>query len=200
MVDGKAFIEKAKELRSKCYSCRNCELGQDKLDGHNPHVYAIGNVASKIFFQAESPGFDETRLREPLIGRSGKLFDEKVLGGLGLKRNQVWITNAVLCRPPNNRKPTPSEREACMFHFVEQMKLINPKVIVTMGATPLEFLTGISSGITRLAGKPLKSEKFDISVFPLLHPSFILRSGQYDLLDDHVKSLKAYLEIAGLLK
>ena len=135
------LLDKANSLKSKCLSCKKCVLGQaDKLDGYDPHVYAIGNVASKIFFIAEAPGFDETVKRVPLIGRSGKVYEEEILKRLGLERKDVWTTNTCLCRPPNNRKPTKGEIESCHEHFQAQFDLIKPKLVVTLGAVPMSIM------------------------------------------------------------
>jgi uracil-DNA glycosylase len=190
-MNGQDLVAKAKELKQACLNCSKCELGKTKsLDGHDPHVYAVGNVGSKIFFVAEAPGFDETRLKKPLIGRSGKVFDEYVLGGLGLKIEDVWITNTVLCRPPENRKPTKEELAACSCHLQAQFDLIKPRLVVIMGATPMSVMLGIDSGITKLAGtfKPSTAYK-DIDVFILAHPSFIIRTGAYSQYKEHVSIL-----------
>lgn len=188
------MLAKAEALRENCYNCKNCSLGQcEKLDGYNPHVYGYGNVASKIFFVAEAPGFTETQKQIPLIGKSGQLYEKKILAPLGLERDDIWTTNTVLCRPPNNRKPTEEERKLCLPHFEAQLKLMQPKLIIVLGSTPLEMATGISSGITKCAGELIDSF-FDIPTFVLLHPSFILRTGKYDLLDDLVEKLRQDIE------
>lgn len=193
-----AFAEK---LKGSCYSCKKCSLGQvDSLDGFDPHVFGVGNVCANIVFLAEAPGFEETKLRQPLVGRSGKLFNKIILEGLGLKRNDVWITNTVLCRPPKNRKPISQEIKYCSEHFEKQIELIKPKVIITLGAVPLNYLASISNGITKIATKPLKSEEYNLDIFPLLHPSYILRTGKYELLGEHVVLLKRFLLENNILK
>jgi len=194
------LIASAEKLKASCYSCKECHLGKTKLDGFDPHVFAVGNVCADIMVLAEAPGLDETKQREPLVGRSGKLFNKMILGGLGLKRNDVWITNTVLCRPPKNRNPISFEVETCSIHFSNQVNLIKPKVIITLGAVPLKFLTDISGGITKIATKVLRSDKYDTDVFPMLHPSYIMRAAKYDLLKEHVVSLKKYLIDKNLLK
>ncbi len=190
-MDGQALIARARELKKTCLGCQDCALGQvQELDGYDPHVYAVGNVGSKVFFIAEAPGFDETRLKKPLIGRSGGVFNEYVLGGLGLQREDVWITNTVLCHPPGNRKPTKNELQACSRHLEAQFDLIKPKLVVIMGTTPMSAMIGIDSGITKLAGEVHRSKRFDVEVFILAHPSWFLRNHDFATLAKHVALLK----------
>lgn len=191
----KELIVLAEKLKQECYSCKKCELCSADPD---PHVFAIGNVCAKIMILAEAPGKTEVELKRPLVGKSGKLFDKAILGGLGLSRKDVWITNTVLCRPPNNRKPDNKEIEACNYHLLNQIELIKPKIIITLGMVPLNILTGISSGITKLASKPIFSKKYKMDVFPMLHPSYIMRTGNYKLLDKHTQLLKEYLIEKGI--
>src|SRR5271157_3399216 len=97
-------------LSAEVKKCTKCDLGCELLDGHNPHVMGQGNVNAKIMFVAEAPGLQETIYGRPLTppGTSGKIY-EKVLFALGLKREDVYTTNTVLCRPPSNRDPEPWE-------------------------------------------------------------------------------------------
>ena len=112
-----AAIKKACELKQACLACKNCSLHENIVDGLDPHVYAYGNVASPIIFLSEAPGLTETQKKIPLIGKAGQVYEKYILEGLGLKREDVWTTNVCLCRPPDNRKPTPEEREACLPHL-----------------------------------------------------------------------------------
>ena len=188
-MDKIAAIKRVCELKQACLSCRNCILCENIVDGLDPHVYACGNIASPIIFLAESPGLTETQQKIPLIGKAGQVFKKYILGGLGLKREDVWISNCCLCRPPENRKPTPEERAACLPHLLAQFDLLKPELVVVLGATPMAVMLDIETGITKLAGQKFRSQKFNVDVFVLPHPSFILRTGQYDLLIDYINKL-----------
>lgn len=131
MDDAENRLQAACSLKKSCYSCRKCILHEHPE--YDPHVFAVGNVAADVFFVGEAPGADEVRLKKPLVGKSGRIFNEVVLGGLGLKREQAWITNTVLCRPPNNRRPEKEEIEACSSHLACQFELIKPKLAVALG-------------------------------------------------------------------
>lgn len=189
-MDKFAILQKAAELKRECLACKNCELHKNIVDDIDPHVYGYGNLASPVIFLAEAPGADEARLKIPLIGKSGQLFEKRVLEPLELARSDVWITNTALCRPPGNRKPTMEEKERCLPHLRAQFEIINPKLVVTLGATPMETMLGIESGITKLAGQKFRSQKFNVDVFALLHPSYFLRGNDIAILDAHVKILK----------
>ena len=189
-MDSALLLEKANAFKQACYNCKNCSLCSSHGENYDPHVYAYGNVASPIFFIAEAPGKTEVELKKPLVGKSGQVYEEYILNELGLKRKEVWTTNIVLCRPPDNRKPTEKERQACLPHLKAQFELIKPELVVVLGATPLAAMLGIESGITKLAGQKLHSKTFDVDVFVLLHPSWFLRNHNFDLLKKHVELLK----------
>lgn len=170
--------EKVLELKRKCYECKECPLGRKLVDGFDPHVFASGFVKAKIIFIAEAPGFDETKLKRPLVGRAGQFFDAKVLDVAGIDRSKVWITNSVLCRPSSNRTPLPAEIEICKPHLDAQICLLEPKLLITMGNVALQSCCG-ETGITKKHGKLRWSNKWSngkkVPVFPLYHPSFCLR-------------------------
>lgn len=189
-MEPQEIIDKAIQLKKDCLSCKKCSLCENIVDGVDPHVYGYGNLASPIMVISEAPGLDETIKKIPLIGKAGQVFEKYVLGGLELKREDVWTTNTCLCRPPNNRKPTPEEREACLPHLQAQLALIKPKLVVLLGATPMSVFLGIESGITKLAGQKFTSQRFNVDCFICFHPSYILRTGQYNILQEHVKVLK----------
>jgi len=194
-MEKQEIINRAIQLKKDCLSCKNCSLYENIVDGADPHVYGYGNLASPIMFCAESPGETETIKKIPLIGKAGQVFEKYILGGLELKREDVWTTNINLCRPPNNRKPTPEEREACLPHLKAQIALIKPKLVVLLGTTPMSVFLGIEAGITKLAGQKFTSQKFNVDVFLCFHPSYILRTGQYNLLSEHVKLLKQNISL-----
>lgn len=166
----KVYQEMVKEIET----CTKCDLGcNNPLDGQDPHVVGQGNLDSKIIFMAEAPGLQETVYRRPLTspGKSGIIY-EKILGYLDLKREEVYTTNTVLCRPPNNSDPLPYQVFKCSFYLDRQIQLINPKLIVTFGRFAANsFLNNFK--ITRDHGKLFKSEKYKIDIYPLYHPAYI---------------------------
>jgi DNA polymerase len=110
------------------------------------------------------------------VGKAGELLD-RMIGALGLRREDTYIANVVKCRPPDNRTPTTEEARACLGYLHRQIALIRPAVIVTLGATPLRELVGVSEGITRVRGqwRQLKVAGLEIPVMPTFHPAYVLR-------------------------
>jgi DNA polymerase len=126
-------------------------------------------------FIGEGPGRDEDLTGRPFVGKAGELLD-KMLAALGLQRGQVYIANVVKCRPPDNRTPTSPEAQRCLGYLRRQIELIQPRVIVTLGATPLRELLGVSTGITRIRGQWQRLDMLGgIPVMPTFHPAYVLR-------------------------
>jgi DNA polymerase len=181
--------EQVLELKQKCYNCKECPLGKKLVDELDPHVFANGYVKSNVFFIGESPGGEEVRLKRPLVGRSGQFFDTRILGIAGIKRCNVFITNAVLCRPnEKNRTPLPAEIEICRHHLDAQICLLKPKLLVTLGNVPL-YSVCEEKGITKKRGELMLSREWSdgsrIPTFPIFHPSYCLRgSGLTEMQDD----------------
>ncbi|MFM1773497.1 MAG: hypothetical protein RL124_269 [Acidobacteriota bacterium] len=148
--------------------CQKCILGTTR----NQFVFGEGNPHADMMFVGEGPGRDEDLHGRPFVGRAGDLL-EKMIEAIGLKRAEVYIANIVKCRPPDNRIPTPEEAHSCLGYLEKQIQLIQPKVIVTLGATPLRELLGITEGITKIRGT-LQTYQ-DIPVIPTFHPAYVLR-------------------------
>ena len=147
-----------------------CNLSNSK----NKIVVSKGNPFAKLMIIGEAPGAKEEELGEPFVGRSGKLLD-KLLQNVGIDINQdVYFCNVVKCRPPQNRRPTKAEIQENLPWLYQQIKLVNPKVIVLVGATALEAILKIKSRITLLRGKWIDWE--DKLVMPVFHPSYLLRN------------------------
>lgn len=147
--------------------CNRCGLHKSRTNS----VFSRGSYDSKLVFVAEGPGKNEDRLGEPFVGRSGKLLDN-MIKAMGYDRDDVYICNVVKCRPPDNRKPTYVEMSACLPFLEKQLDIIQPKVIVTFGATATEALLGSGEGITKRRGKWEKYK--DIAVRPTFHPAACL--------------------------
>jgi len=126
-------------------------------------------------FIGEGPGKDEDLQGEPFVGRSGKLLDKLVIEELGMQRSDYYIANVVKCRPPNNRDPKPEEIEACWGWLEQQLEMIDPKVIVTLGNFATRTLLKTTEGITKLRGQvhPFGARL----LVPTFHPSAALRMG-----------------------
>lgn len=137
-------------------------------------VFGEGNVDCLVMFIGEAPGVNEDRLRRPFVGRGGQLLDD-MIRGLGWKREDVYITNIVKRRPPENRDPLPAEIEAYKPYLTRQIEIIDPKLIVTLGRFSMNyFLPGAK--ITRDHGRPLNVD--GRTIFPVYHPAAALRSTQ----------------------
>lgn len=158
------------ELEARIRGCLACPLGAGRIR----FVFGEGHPNAGLMFIGEGPGREEDLQGRPFVGRAGELLD-KMIGAIGLRRGDVYIANVVKCRPPDNRVPTPFEAQRCLAYLRRQIALIRPKVIVTLGATPLRELLGISEGITRVRGRWLRLEPEGLPVMPTFHPAYVLR-------------------------
>jgi len=169
--------------------------GIDLAKTSNP-VLGEGNPKANVMFIGEAPGEQEDKQGRPFVGAAGQFLNE-LLTSIDLKREEVYISNVVKFRPPENRDPTPEEKEACMPWLMLEIALIRPKVIVPLGRHALgHFFTKLS--ISAAHGKPQKLTD-DVTVFPIYHPAAALHNGglRASLYDDF-KNLKAYLTERGL--
>ena len=162
------------ELRERALVCEKCP---HLVRSRRQVVFGVGNVNADLMLVGEAPGMDEDRQGEPFVGRAGQLLT-KIIVAMGLTRQQVYIGNILKCRPdtPNqgygNRKPTMEEMETCIPWLLEQIEIIRPKVLVGLGATALEGLTGGKVAITRMRGQWQSFR--GIPLMPTFHPSFLL--------------------------
>lgn len=159
------------ELRNDALGCTRCRLCETRTNV----VFGVGKTDSPLIaFVGEGPGADEDRTGEPFVGRAGQLLTSAIEKGLGMTRADVYICNVVKCRPPENRAPLPDEVEACTKYLYRQLKLVNPKVIITLGQPAQLAVSGVKEGITKLRGKWQKWE--NIPVMPTFHPAYLLRN------------------------
>ena len=159
------------ELEDLTKGCLACPLGAHRLR----FVFGEGSPAARMMFIGEGPGRDEDLQGRPFVGKAGELLD-KMLGAVGLDRNEVYIANIVKCRPPDNRTPQPEEAQRCLPYLRRQIELVRPSVIVTLGATPLRELLGVTTGITRVRGQWQRLDLLGgIPVMPTFHPAYVLR-------------------------
>ena len=160
------------DLEAAIQGCLKCPLGPGRIR----FVFGEGSPSAGLMFIGEGPGKDEDFQGRPFVGKAGELLD-KMVGALGFARSDVYIANVVKCRPPDNRTPHPEEAAACLGYLRRQIELIQPKVIVTLGATPLRELLGAKEGITKVRGqwKRLEIDGRAIPVMPTFHPAYVLR-------------------------
>lgn len=182
------------ELESRIQGCLACPLGPGRLR----FVFGEGDPAARLMFIGEGPGRDEDLQGRPFVGKAGELLD-RMIGAIGLARDQVYIANIVKCRPPDNRVPTGPEAAACLGYLRRQIELIRPGVIVTLGATPLRELVGESAGITKIRGqwRQVRVGDRDIPVMPTFHPAYVLRQYTPEVRKsvwEDLKAAKAWLE------
>ncbi len=158
-------------FRDDTAGCTRCRLSE----GRTQVVFGAGNPAADLMFVGEAPGFHEDKQGVPFVGQAGKLL-EKLLAGIGLARDDVYIANVLKCRPPGNRDPLPDEIEACEGHLWKQIELIRPKVVATLGNFATKLLSGRPTGITRVHGQEQQVELGGNSVvlYPLYHPAAAL--------------------------
>lgn len=183
---GNDAYEKVKEMLSRYSNCQKCpELVKSRTQIVFPTYEALKENFSGIMFIGEAPGAREDALGKPFVGRSGQELD-KLLERIGIKRKQVYISNTLLCRPPENRNPQKSEIENCKFRLKSEIEIIKPKVIVPLGNFSSKYVFRNSDkpdlakkGITALRGKVYDILLFGIKtkVIPMLHPATILYSG-----------------------
>ena len=133
-----------------------------------------GSATARIMLIGEAPGATEDLQGRPFVGRAGQLLNE-LLGSVGLKREDVYITNVIKYRPPGNRDPTPEEVDACKPYLDREIKLVNPEIIVPLGNHALEFVTG-KTGISSMHGKIMKKEVVGKirKIIPTFHPAALI--------------------------
>ncbi len=149
--------------------CTRCRLSQSRTQ----IVLGYGNPAADLMFVGEAPGREEDEQGRPFVGAAGQLLT-KIIEAMGTTREQVYIVNTVGCRPPENRNPQPDEVEACRPFLLEQIRVVAPRVIVTLGTFATQAILGTEEPITRLRGRWHAAH--GARVMPTFHPAYLLRS------------------------
>jgi len=157
------------------HSCTRCGLCQESKSGMKSYVClgGAGPTPCDIMMIGEAPGFNELVEEKPFVGDAGRVLSN-CLQGAGIARTDIYITNVVKCRPPENRTPEPEEIAACLPYLVQEIKAVKPKVIVLLGATPLMAFLG-KKGITKVRGQVFTSTDFNCQIIPTFHPSYVMR-------------------------
>jgi DNA polymerase len=160
-----------KEIEESVCSCTRCTLAHTRTLA----VPGEGTLQAKIVFVGEAPGKDEDVSGRPFVGAAGKLLTS-ILKAVSIEREDVYITNIIKCRPPDNRTPTIDEMNTCSHFLIAQLQVIQPKLIVTLGSSSLSFFLqrpGIM--ITQIRGT-FQEWEGGIPIFPMFHPSYLLRN------------------------
>ena len=165
--------EQLVELFKDVQRCSRCPLHETRTKP----VFGAGNADAELMFVGEAPGAEEDRQGLPFVGRAGQLLNQ-MLEEIGLARDDVFIANVLKSRPPGNRDPQPLEIEACKPYLFEQIRLIEPRVVCTLGNFSTKLLTGSPTGITRVRGTPQVHQLGARTVYllPLFHPAAALRT------------------------
>jgi uracil-DNA glycosylase len=158
------------ELARTASTCTLCRLSA----GRTQVVFADGNPDADLMFIGEGPGYHEDQQGLPFVGAAGQLLN-RLLGEIGLTREQVRITNTVLCRPPGNRDPLPDELEACRPYLEQHVALVDPKVVCTLGNFATRVILDRPVAISRVRGQRFPWQ--GRMVIPTFHPAAILRGG-----------------------
>jgi len=182
------YRDEIQALQKQCYECKICPLGRTLADDLDPHVFASGKVPSDIMIIAEAPGTTEVKKNIPLCGTSGAYLNNEILSRLEVERKDIYISNAVKCRPEKNRTPTDQEIVTCSPHIDAEIFLIDPKLIITLGGPALWSICRIKA-ITKNRGRIHQSREWSngktYNVFAFYHPSHILRCrGKKDVQKD----------------
>ena len=159
------------DVATEAADCTKCRLSQ----GRTQVVFGVGAPDADVLFVGEAPGFHEDKQGEPFVGAAGQLLTRMLNEVLGLAREDVYIANVIKCRPPGNRDPQDDEIEACTPWLVEQVSLIQPRVIATLGNFATKFVLNTQQGITRMRGRAYPWH--GRTVIPTFHPAAILHGG-----------------------
>jgi uracil-DNA glycosylase family 4 len=179
-------------LREVVSVCTRCRLHE----GRTQAVFGSGNPDADLMFVGEAPGFHEDQQGVPFVGQAGKLLD-RLLGGIGLTREDVFVANVLKCRPPGNRDPQPDEIEQCEPHLFRQIELVRPKVVATLGNFATKLLSGKPTGITRVHGIEQETTLGGARVllYPIYHPAAALYTpAMLNVLEEDFRRIPALLE------
>jgi uracil-DNA glycosylase len=157
-------------IREELGDCARCTLS-----GTRTHiVFGEGNPRARIMFIGEAPGAVEDETGRPFVGPAGRLLTDIIEKAMGLQRPEVYIANILKCRPPGNRDPQPDEVEQCLGFLQQQIKAIQPEIIIALGRIAAHTLLGITTPISSLRGT--FREYLDIPLMPTYHPSYLLQN------------------------
>lgn len=182
------------ELREKLLNCQACPLGETRQN----LVFGKGSPDADILFIGEGPGADEDKQGLPFVGRAGKLLDQ-IIEAASLPWEAIYISNVVKCRPPENRLPSPEETDRCKVYLRQQLKIIEPKLIICLGAHATQLVVDPKAKITQIRGKWVSKGRF--LIMPTFHPAALLRdsSKKAPVWQDMQEVRDTYRRLKGLL-
>lgn len=186
------------QLQQEYHNCQRCPV---LVKNRTQVVFGSGNPAAEILFIGEAPGAEEDKQGIPFCGAAGKILNE-LLASANLSRDDIFVTNTILCRPPNNRNPAPEEMDNCAERLNYLIQIMKPKIIVTIGNFATERILG-KKGITSLHGKIFSRKIHDqeIKVIPVIHPANYLYQGRNPtLLEEMKQDFKVIKELAAQQK
>ena len=166
---GPSPVMTLEEVRKELGDCKRCKLHRAR----RTIVFGEGNESAKLMFIGDGPGYDEDVQGRPFVGRAGQLLT-KIIQSINLPREEVYITNIVKCRPPQNRNPEPDEIQSCHPFLMKQIRMIQPKIICALGTFSAQTLLKTDIKITALRGRFYDIE--GTKVIPTYHPAFLLRN------------------------
>ena len=182
-------MSELEELHQRIASCPDCDLCRTRTHA----VPGEGPPNAEVLFVGEAPGFYEDQQARPFVGPAGRFLDE-LIASIGLRRDQVFITNVVKCRPPNNRDPLPGEIDACRKHLQRQIELIQPKVIVSLGRYSLAWFSP-REAISKVHGQAKVRD--GVYFIPMYHPAAALHAGNMrKVIEEDFRKIPAVLERA----
>lgn len=159
------------EIKEICKNCEKCPL----CKGRTKSVFSDGLANDKLMLIGEAPGYWEDQKGIPFVGKAGQLLD-KILSSQGFSRKEhIYICNTVKCRPPENRVPTPEEKDACKSYLDAQIEILKPKIILLCGGVAVQSMLETNQGITKLRGRWFDGP-FHSKMMPIFHPSYLLRN------------------------
>ncbi len=168
-VDPHARAAALEAVRARIGDCTRCPLA---YAGRHTIVFGDGDANARLMFVGEGPGADEDETGVPFVGKAGQLLNN-MIGAMGLRRESVYIANIVKCRPPKNRAPEPVEAGTCSQFLLEQIDIVQPEVIVALGATAATYLLGVKQSLSSLRGQwfDVRGAKCAVTY----HPAYLLR-------------------------
>lgn len=182
-------MSELEELHQQIASCPDCDLCRTRTHA----VPGEGPPNAEVLFVGEAPGFYEDQQARPFVGPAGRFLDE-LIASIGLRRDQVFITNVVKCRPPNNRDPLPGEIDACRKHLQRQIELIQPRIIVSLGRYSLAWFSP-RDAISKVHGQA--KVKDGVYFIPMYHPAAALHAGNMrKVIEEDFRKIPAVLERA----
>jgi len=168
--EGQMTPEKAlRMIREDLGDCTRCPLHKQ---GRKQIVFGVGNPRADIMFVGEGPGADEDQQGEPFVGRAGQLLNN-MISAMGIRREDVYIANVVKCRPPGNRTPEREECDTCSPFLLRQIAVVNPKIVVALGAVAAKTLLGVNDAMVNMRGRIYDFKNTRLAV--TYHPAYLLR-------------------------